>query len=123
MALNFSSLSAALATEAVVGAATPREQNGGGLVAELQQKFSNNKQPETQQMLAVLGACSTVLSAAGLPQNPTALFAASMSSLEKLEVQDSCEVGVLSRKIGASESFKCSHAVCTIFCTILIVHT
>ena len=98
MALDFSSLSAALPNNSVpsVSQSLPVPVSGG-LVAELQNKFSNNKQAETQQMLAVLKACATVLASAGLPESPTAIFAASMSSLERLEVQTSPEAGALAR--------------------------
>ena len=94
MALDFSSLSAALPQNAKELDFQPLQAPvSGGLVAELQAKFSNNKQAETQQMLAVLGACASVLASAGLPETPTAVFAASMSSLERAEIQASPEAG------------------------------
>ena len=94
MALDFTSFSDALAAD--VGPTQPEpssQQADRSLVLELQGKFKNNQQAETQQMLAVLGACGAVLASAGLPDSPTALFAASMSSLEKPEIQASPEVG------------------------------
>ena len=63
-----------------------------GFVTELLAKHKNSAQPESKQLCAVLGAILEVLASEGLQPTPTALFAAVMSSLEKVETQGMPEV-------------------------------
>ena len=63
-----------------------------GFAAHLLAKHRNSAQPESRQLCAVLGAILEVLQAEGLQPTPTAVFAAVMSSLEKVDGQSSPEV-------------------------------
>ena len=63
-----------------------------GFAAHLLAKHRNSAQPESRQLCAVLGAILEVLEAEGLQPTPIAVYAAVMSSLEKVESQSSPEV-------------------------------
>ncbi|KAK9845416.1 hypothetical protein WJX81_006006 [Elliptochloris bilobata] len=74
-----------------------------GFTAELLAKHRNSAQPESRQLCAVLGAILEVLSSEGLQPTPTAVFAAVMSSLEKVESSPEVLValcGLLSAALG-----------------------
>lgn len=49
------------------------------LAQEIHSKFSGKTQPESRQLVAILGAVSEVLKAQGLEVTPTAMFAALMA--------------------------------------------
>ena len=64
----------------------------GGVLAALFSKHQNSRQPESQQLCAVMSAILEVLDQEKMQATPTAVFAAVMSSLEKPETQGSPEV-------------------------------
>lgn len=66
----------------------------GGVAAEILAKHIRSQQPESQQICVILSAILEVLTAEGMDPSSTALFAATMSSLEKRETQSSAQVGV-----------------------------
>ncbi|PSC74246.1 ARM repeat superfamily [Micractinium conductrix] len=95
------------------------------LAQEIHSKFSGKTQPESRQLVAILGAVSEVLKAQGLEVTPTAMFAALMASLEKPETLASGEVlaamlhllslvlarvpnAILRSKFGAGSALLCS---------------
>jgi hypothetical protein len=61
----------------------------GGIVPELQSRHGHSAQPESQQVLAVLGAVLEVISSQGMPATPTSMFAAIMSAMETTDAQQS----------------------------------
>jgi ribosomal RNA-processing protein 12 len=61
----------------------------GGIVSELQSRHGHSAQPESQQVLAVLGAVLEVISSQGMPATPTSMFAAIMSAMETTDAQQS----------------------------------
>jgi hypothetical protein len=70
------------------------EEGGGGVVAELRARHGRSMQPESLQVMAVLQAVVEVVTAEGLnPADPTTLFAACMSSLERPDTRGSPQVG------------------------------
>lgn len=64
----------------------------GGIIAELTSRHANSRQPESQQVLAVLQAVVEVIQSEGMPVTPTTMFAAVMSALEKPESLSSPQV-------------------------------
>lgn len=76
----------------------------GGIAAEIMSRHSNSRQPESQQVVAVLRAISEVVKGEGLDVTPTAMFAATMSALEQPETIKSPQVTL---------------AACTLLSTIL----
>jgi hypothetical protein len=68
------------------------EENDGGVTEEVSRRHGNSSQPESQQIMAVLNAVKEVILAENLSVTPTALFAATMSALEKSETQQSAQV-------------------------------
>lgn len=64
-----------------------------GVVAELRARHGHSQQPESQQVIAVLQAVVEVVTAEGMnPSEPTTLFAAVMSALERPDTRASPQV-------------------------------
>ncbi|PRW60392.1 ARM repeat superfamily [Chlorella sorokiniana] len=77
------------------GQAAPPEDDGLGaptLAQEIYRKYAGKTQPESRQLVAILGAVQEVVRGQGLEVTPTAMFAALMASLEKPETLASSEV-------------------------------
>jgi len=85
-----------------------REMQGiaeGSVVAELRARHGHSKQPESLQVLAVLQAVVEVVTAEGMNAgDPTTLFAACMSSLERPDTRSSPQVG---RRFACGARFGC----------------
>lgn len=65
----------------------------GGILTELRARHGHSRQPESQQVLAVLQAVVEVVTAEGMnPSDPTTLFAAVMSALERPDTRTSPQV-------------------------------
>jgi hypothetical protein len=68
------------------------DANDGGVTDEVSRRHGHSSQPESQQIMAVLNAVKEMIVAENLAVTPTALFAATMSALEKPDTQQSAQV-------------------------------
>ncbi len=66
----------------------------GGFVQSVLANHQNKPAPESQHLVATVLAVCEVLEAQGLQTTPTALFAATLSALEKIDATSSPEVCV-----------------------------
>jgi hypothetical protein len=85
---------------AITGAGGPQQDGEGNdyrpgfsVIDELRARHGHSSQPESLQVMAVLQAISEVVTAEGMnPQDPTTLFAAAMSALERPDTRTAPEV-------------------------------
>lgn len=67
-------------------------EQGTGLVAGILANHQNKPAAESQALVATVYAITEVLEAQGLPPSPTALFAATLSALNTVEVASTPDV-------------------------------
>ena len=69
------------------------EGHDGGIVAEVTKYHGHSTQPESQQVMAVLQAMVEVIRGEGWQVSPTALFAATMTAMDRPDTLLSPQVG------------------------------
>lgn len=70
------------------------DNTGNSVAEEVLNRYGYSKQPQSQQVVAVLRAVEEVIQAQSLPLTPTSYFAAIMSALEKPETAKSVDVSM-----------------------------
>jgi hypothetical protein len=84
---------------------------GGGIAGEIAARHGHSAQPESRQVMAVLGALVDAIAVEGLVPSPTSFFAAGFAALEKPETRSSPQVGVICPRTVLT-FFKGSYCMC-----------